>query len=110
MGLVHQAAGDFGSILTGRWSCSVTGSAPHRHLADAGRPLTSAELAAAAGYAERSVPVLGSFTPVRHRSPVVTQIVFPRLADVIFAQRRTRSTWPAAPGSLAQGCCGQDDR
>ena len=30
--------------------------------------------------------------------------------SVIFAQRRTRSTWPAAPGSLAQGCCGQDDR
>src|SRR6516165_11763419 len=55
MGLVHQAAGDFGSILTGRWSCSVTGSAPHRHLADAGRPLTSAELATAAGCAERYV-------------------------------------------------------
>jgi len=55
MGLVHQAAGDFGSILTGRWSCSVTGSAPHRYLADAGRPLTSAELAAAAGCAERYV-------------------------------------------------------
>ena len=55
MGLVHQAVGDFSSILTGDSSSSATGWGLYRHLADAGRPLTSAELAAAAGCAGRYV-------------------------------------------------------
>ena len=35
----------------------------------------------AAGLGPGAGSVLGSFTPVRHRSPVVTRIVFARLAD-----------------------------
>jgi len=55
MGLVHQAVGDFGSILTGALVVLGDRLGLYRHLADAGRPLTSAELAAAAGCAERYV-------------------------------------------------------
>ena len=55
MGLVHQAIGDFGSILTGALVVLGDRLGLYRHLADAGRPLTSAELAAAAGCAERYV-------------------------------------------------------
>jgi SAM-dependent methyltransferase len=55
MGLVHQAVGDFGSILTGALVVLGDRLDLYRHLADAGRPLTSAELAAAAGCAERYV-------------------------------------------------------
>ena len=43
MGLVHQAAGDFGSILTGALVVLGDRLGLYRHLADAGRPLTSAE-------------------------------------------------------------------
>ena len=45
MGLVHQAVGDFGSILTGALVVLGDRLDLYRHLADAGRPLTSAELA-----------------------------------------------------------------
>jgi SAM-dependent methyltransferase len=55
MGLVHQAVGDFGSILTGALVVLGDRLGLYRHLADAGRPLTSAELATAAGCAERYV-------------------------------------------------------
>jgi SAM-dependent methyltransferase len=55
MGLVHQAVGDFGSILTGALVVLGDRLDLYRHLADAGRPLTSAELATAAGCAERYV-------------------------------------------------------
>ena len=55
MDLVHQAVGDFGSILTGALVVLGDRLGLYRHLADAGRPLTSAELAAAAGCAERYV-------------------------------------------------------
>jgi 2-polyprenyl-3-methyl-5-hydroxy-6-metoxy-1,4-benzoquinol methylase len=55
MGLVHQAVGDFGSILTGALVVLGDRLDLYRYLADAGRPLTSAELAAAAGCAERYV-------------------------------------------------------
>ena len=55
MGLVHQAVGDFGSILTGALVVLGDRLGLYRHLADACRPLTSAELAAAAGCAERYV-------------------------------------------------------
>jgi 2-polyprenyl-3-methyl-5-hydroxy-6-metoxy-1,4-benzoquinol methylase len=55
MALVHQAVGDFGSILTGALVVLGDRLGLYRHLADAGRPLTSAELAAAAGCAERYV-------------------------------------------------------
>jgi SAM-dependent methyltransferase len=55
MGLVHQAVGDFGSMLTGALVVLGDRLGLYRHLADAGRPLTSAELAAAAGCAERYV-------------------------------------------------------
>jgi SAM-dependent methyltransferase len=55
MALVHQAVGDFGSILTGALVVLGDRLDLYRHLADAGRPLTSAELAAAAGCAERYV-------------------------------------------------------
>ena len=55
MGLVHQAVGDFGSILTGALVVLGDRLDLYRHLAAAGRPLTSAELAAAAGCAERYV-------------------------------------------------------
>jgi 2-polyprenyl-3-methyl-5-hydroxy-6-metoxy-1,4-benzoquinol methylase len=55
MGLVHQAVGDFGSILTGALVVLGDRLGLYRHLAAAGRPLTSAELAAAAGCAERYV-------------------------------------------------------
>jgi hypothetical protein len=55
MGLVHQAVGDFGSILTGALVVLGDRLGLYRHLADAGRPLTSAELAGAAGCAERYV-------------------------------------------------------
>jgi SAM-dependent methyltransferase len=55
MSLVHQAVGDFGSILTGALVVLGDRLDLYRHLADAGRPLTSAELATAAGCAERYV-------------------------------------------------------
>jgi SAM-dependent methyltransferase len=55
MGLVHQAVGDFGSILTGALVVLGDRLDLYRHLAEAGRPLTSAELATAAGCAERYV-------------------------------------------------------
>jgi SAM-dependent methyltransferase len=55
MGLVHQAVGDFGSMLTGALVVLGDRLGLYRHLADAGRPLTSAELATAAGCAERYV-------------------------------------------------------
>ncbi len=55
MGLVHQAVGDFGSILTGALVVLGDRLDLYRHLAAAGRPLTSAELASAAGCAERYV-------------------------------------------------------
>jgi 2-polyprenyl-3-methyl-5-hydroxy-6-metoxy-1,4-benzoquinol methylase len=55
MALVHQAVGDFGSILTGALVVLGDRLGLYRHLADADRPLTSAELAAAAGCAERYV-------------------------------------------------------
>ena len=55
MGLVHQAVGDFGSILTGALVVLGDRLDLYRHLADADRPLTSAELATAAGCAERYV-------------------------------------------------------
>jgi SAM-dependent methyltransferase len=55
MALVHQAVGDFGSILTGALVVLGDRLGLYRQLADAGRPLTSAELAAAAGCAERYV-------------------------------------------------------
>jgi len=55
MGLVHQAVGDFGSILTGALVVLGDRLDLYRHLAAADRPLTSAELAAAAGCAERYV-------------------------------------------------------
>jgi SAM-dependent methyltransferase len=55
MDLVHQAVGDFGSILAGALVVLGDRLDLYRHLADAGRPLTSAELAAAAGCAERYV-------------------------------------------------------
>ena len=55
MGLVHQAVGDFGSILTGALVVLGDRLDLYRHLAAAGRPLTSAELATAAGCAERYV-------------------------------------------------------
>lgn len=55
MSLVHRAVGDFGSILTGALVVLGDRLDLYRHLADAGRPLTSAELAAAAGCAERYV-------------------------------------------------------
>jgi SAM-dependent methyltransferase len=55
MGLVHQAVGDFGSILTGALVVLGDRLGLYRHLAGAGRPLTSAELATAAGCAERYV-------------------------------------------------------
>jgi SAM-dependent methyltransferase len=55
MGLVHQAVGDFGSILTGALVVLCDRLDLYRHLAAAGRPLTSAELASAAGCAERYV-------------------------------------------------------
>jgi SAM-dependent methyltransferase len=55
MSLVHRAVGDFGSILTGALVVLGDRLGLYRHLADAGRPLTSAELASAAGCAERYV-------------------------------------------------------
>jgi SAM-dependent methyltransferase len=55
MSLVHQAVGDFGAILTGALVVLGDRLDLYRHLADAGRPLTSAELATAAGCAERYV-------------------------------------------------------
>ncbi len=55
MGLVHQAVGDFGSILTGALVVLGDRLDLYRHLAAASRPLTSAELATAAGCAERYV-------------------------------------------------------
>ncbi len=55
MGLVHQAVGDFGSILTGALVVLGDRLGLYRHLAAAGRPLTSAELASAVGCAERYV-------------------------------------------------------
>jgi SAM-dependent methyltransferase len=55
MGLVHQAVGDFGSILTGALVVLGDRLGLYRQLANAGRPLTSAELAIAAGCAERYV-------------------------------------------------------
>jgi 2-polyprenyl-3-methyl-5-hydroxy-6-metoxy-1,4-benzoquinol methylase len=55
MGLVHQAVGDFGAILTGALVVLGDRLDLYRHLAAAGRPLTSAELATAAGCAERYV-------------------------------------------------------
>ena len=55
MSLVHRAVGDFGSILTGALVVLGDRLDLYRHLADAGRPLTSAELATAAGCAERYV-------------------------------------------------------
>jgi hypothetical protein len=45
MALVHQAVGDFGSILTGALVVLGDRLGLYRHLADADRPLTSAELA-----------------------------------------------------------------
>ena len=55
MNLVHQAVGDFGAILTGALVVLGDRLDLYRHLADARRPLTSAELATAAGCAERYV-------------------------------------------------------
>jgi len=55
MGLVHQAVGDFGSMLSGALVVLGDRLGLYRHLADADRPLTSAELATAAGCAERYV-------------------------------------------------------
>jgi SAM-dependent methyltransferase len=55
MDLVHQAVGDFGAMLTGALVVLGDRLDLYRHLAAAGRPLTSAELAAAAGCAERYV-------------------------------------------------------
>jgi len=55
MGLVHQAVGDFGSMLTGALVVLGDRLGLYRHLAGAGRPLSSAELATAAGCAERYV-------------------------------------------------------
>ena len=55
MNLVHQAVGDFGSILTGALVVLGDRLGLYRHLAAADRPLTSAELATAAGCAERYV-------------------------------------------------------
>ncbi len=55
MGLVHQAVGDFGSILTGALVVLGDRLDLYRHLAAADHPLTSAELATAAGCAERYV-------------------------------------------------------
>ena len=55
MSIVHQAVGDFGAILTGALVVLGDRLDLYRHLADAGRPLTSAELATAAGCAERYV-------------------------------------------------------
>ena len=55
MGLVNQAVGDFGSILTGALVVLGDRLDLYRKLAAAGRPLTSAELAAEAGCAERYV-------------------------------------------------------
>jgi hypothetical protein len=55
MDLVHQAVGDFGSILTGALVVLGDRLGLYRQLADAGRPLTSAELATAAGCVERYV-------------------------------------------------------
>jgi SAM-dependent methyltransferase len=55
MGLVHQAVGDFGSILTGALVVLGDRLGLYRQLAAADGPLTSAELAAKAGCAERYV-------------------------------------------------------
>jgi 2-polyprenyl-3-methyl-5-hydroxy-6-metoxy-1,4-benzoquinol methylase len=55
MGLVHQAVGDFGSILTGALVVLGDRLGLYRHLAAADHPVTSAELATAAGCAERYV-------------------------------------------------------
>jgi SAM-dependent methyltransferase len=55
MDLVHQAVGDFGSMVTGALVVLGDRLGLYRHLADAGRPLTSAELATASGCAERYV-------------------------------------------------------
>jgi SAM-dependent methyltransferase len=55
MGLVNQAVGDFGSILTGALVVLGDRLDLYRKLATAGRPLTSSELAAEAGCAERYV-------------------------------------------------------
>jgi SAM-dependent methyltransferase len=55
MGLVHQAVGDFGSILTGALVVLGDRLGLYRHLAAADRPVTSAELATAVGCAERYV-------------------------------------------------------
>jgi SAM-dependent methyltransferase len=55
MGLVHQAVGDFGSILTGALVVLGDRLDLYRHLAAADHPLTSTELATAAGCAERYV-------------------------------------------------------
>jgi hypothetical protein len=55
MGLVHQAAGDLGAILTGAPVVLGDQLGLYRHPAETGPPLTSTELAAAAGCAERYV-------------------------------------------------------
>jgi len=55
MDLVHQAVGDFGAMLTGALVVLGDRLDLYRHLAAADRPLTSAEMAAAAGCAERYV-------------------------------------------------------
>jgi 2-polyprenyl-3-methyl-5-hydroxy-6-metoxy-1,4-benzoquinol methylase len=55
MGLVNQAVGDFGSILTGGLVVLGDRLGLYRTLATAGGPLTSDELAAKAGCAERYV-------------------------------------------------------
>jgi SAM-dependent methyltransferase len=53
--LVNQAVGDFGSLLTGALVVLGDRLDLYRKLATAGRPLTSGELAEAAGCAERYV-------------------------------------------------------
>jgi 2-polyprenyl-3-methyl-5-hydroxy-6-metoxy-1,4-benzoquinol methylase len=55
MGLVNQAVGDFGSILTGALVVLGDRLDLYRMLATANTPLTSAELATRAGCAERYV-------------------------------------------------------
>jgi 2-polyprenyl-3-methyl-5-hydroxy-6-metoxy-1,4-benzoquinol methylase len=55
MGLVNQAVGDFGSILTGALVVLGDRLDLYRKLAAAAAPMTSAELAAEAGCAERYV-------------------------------------------------------
>lgn len=97
MALVHQAVGDFGAILSGALVVLGDRLGLYRHLADAGRPLTSAELAATRAVDRLTVLFrtgegLGWPAPSPSRSSPGSATTPPRSTQLARLPRRPAST------------------